>query len=89
MTAGDSHELSLEMAEFHEQSVQAAAANFFFLCTRLHFNTSKHGRGANLTLFHLAVTPNTAPIGGMEHPAVTEVYSPRLAAPQERAAPAP
>ena len=86
MRADDLHGLSLEMAALHKQSVLAAAAKFF-LSVLAYIST--FARGGNLTLFHPAITSNTAPIERMKHPDVTAMGSPSLTATQELAAPSP
>ena len=60
------------------QSVLAAAANFLSVLAYI----STLGRDSNLTLFHPAITPNTAPIERMKHPDVTALGSPNLTATQ-------
>lgn len=83
--ANDLHGLLLEMAELHEQSVLTAAAKFLSVLTYI----STLRRGGNLTLFHPAITSNTAPIERMKHPDVTAMGSPSLTATQEHIAPSP
>lgn len=85
MRADDLHGLSLETAELHEQCVLAEAARFLSVLACI----SILGRGGNLTLFHPAITSNTALIERMKHPDVTAMGSPSLTATQERAVPSP